>query len=65
MCEEGRIRLEDGSAPNEGRVEISSNSSWGTVCNDRWTHNDARILCRQLGYSPHGKTDIGLLKLQS
>uniref|UniRef100_A0A3Q2Q7R0 SRCR domain-containing protein n=1 Tax=Fundulus heteroclitus TaxID=8078 RepID=A0A3Q2Q7R0_FUNHE len=48
ICSAGLIRL---TGPNRcsGRVEIYNNGSWGTVCNNSWNINEARVVCRQLG----------------
>ena len=53
-CTTGALHLAAGTAANEGRVEICYDNQWGTVCDDSWSNIDARVVCRQLGYSPIG-----------
>ena len=49
-CTTGVVRLTGSSNTNRGIVEICVNNTWGTVCDDGFVNNDARVICHQLGY---------------
>ena len=48
---DGTLRLVDGASEREGRLEVFHNGQWGTICDDYWTDVEARVACRQLGFT--------------
>ena len=57
-CEDGHVRLADGTANTEGRVEICFNQRYGTICDDLWDNTDASVVCGQLGFSRESKYGV-------
>ena len=55
-CDDGDVRLVNGTTSLEGLVEICRNNDWGTAaaCVGFWGSADASVVCRQLGFSPQG-----------
>ena len=59
------LRLQGPSSVNgTGRVEIFFGGQWGTICDDLWDMNDARVVCRQLGYLNAAKAFQGHVSSQ-
>ena len=50
----GSIRLVWGSGSWEGNLQICLNGVWGWVCHNSFSTNDAKVACKQLGYSKKG-----------
>ena len=55
-CEDGEVRLVGGVTNSTGRLEVCGNGLWGRVCNrfQYWGPENARVVCRQLGFSDNG-----------
>ena len=52
-CTTGDIRLVGGTY--YGRVEVCVVGIWSSICRDTyWSNEDASVICKQLGFSPHG-----------
>ncbi|XP_052224226.1 neurotrypsin-like [Dreissena polymorpha] len=45
-----RVELVNGPDNRSGRVEIVIGINRGTVCDDEWDDNDAKVICKMLGY---------------
>ena len=60
ICRNGDLRVVGGLAQNEGRVELCWNETWGTICDGRWSLDDAKVACWQLGLSRLSKLQLGL-----
>ena len=48
---DGDLRLRGGASHNEGRLEIFHDNEWGTVCDDFFGRRDAKVACKQMGYT--------------
>ena len=54
-CTHGTVQLVGTPLRRVGIVEICLYSHWGRVCRDGWDNNDAKVVCKQLGYGSEGK----------
>ena len=63
VCQNGEVRLVDGSRPSEGRLEVCYNDFWTPVCDEgRWGSPEVHVICRQLGYPTEGQFLLELLQ---
>jgi hypothetical protein len=45
------IYLSGGDHPYQGTIHLKHNNVWGSVCDDAFDVNDAKVVCRMLGYN--------------
>ena len=50
-CTTGKIRIAYGSTPNQGLFQKCVNGVWQAQCRSGWSCTQARVACRQLGYT--------------
>ena len=52
-CENGAAHLVDQRGPHSGRVELCVGGEWLSICVSLlgWTNQNAKAVCRQLGYT--------------
>jgi len=48
LCKSVRL-IQTGTNELEGRLEVFHNGTWGTVCDDDFTDDTAKIACNSLG----------------
>ena len=58
MCRNGDLRLVDGKANGEGRVEICFSNTYGSICADFWDEVEAQVVCGQLGFLRNGQSSV-------
>ncbi|XP_053176268.1 scavenger receptor cysteine-rich type 1 protein M130-like, partial [Scomber japonicus] len=65
------IRLMNGTDLCSGRLEVKSNQSWSSVCEDDFDLQDAKVVCRELGCGErsvfrgelHGEVETGWMNM--
>ncbi|KAK9892447.1 hypothetical protein WA026_019899 [Henosepilachna vigintioctopunctata] len=44
------IRLANGTRSSEGRIEVKYHGVWGTICDDDFNDDAAKVVCKSLGF---------------
>ncbi len=50
-CNGVPIRLAGGGSKFQGDVQVFYKGKWMSICDDHWDMRDAKVVCRQLGFS--------------
>ncbi|KAM9317657.1 scavenger receptor cysteine-rich type 1 protein M160-like isoform 2-T2 [Pholidichthys leucotaenia] len=54
------VRLLNGTSLCSGRLEVKANQGWSSVCEADFDHQDAEVVCRELGCGPPSVLQGGL-----
>lgn len=57
-CNDWDVRLVNGSTQAKGVIEVCINDTYGSVCNEGWSDEGARVVCDNLGYSRQNASAI-------
>ena len=52
--------INDSNVNYTGRVEVLYKGKWGKNCRDEWDMNDAKVVCKQLGFESALAEFIGI-----
>ena len=53
-CTLGDVRLAGSDSASRGRLEVCLYGQWGTVCDDAWSNQGAKVVCKQLKLPTEG-----------
>ena len=53
-CTDYEVKLKNNTS-NEGKVFVCINKVWGVICSEYLSSQTDKVICRQLGFSSHGK----------
>lgn len=47
---DSRISLAGGSNEGQGTLQVYHENQWGTICDDNFDVNDAKVICKMIGH---------------
>ena len=57
-CADNTVRLSGSLKKYSGCVEVCVETMWTSRCDESWDFTEAQVVCRELGYSPYGVTNM-------